>query len=130
MVLAQFFSSFFILILCGLLLNQGYIQWQEEASIATMDALPIIVLSLVGALFLSKMIYLFVQQDFSTQAAPKTSKWIWLTSILVLCTLLLIYFTGWMWLDTLFAVLIGVVLALTSVFFLIDSYWLMLEVED
>lgn len=129
LLLAQFFSSFVILVLCGLLINESYISWQEEATILTKEAFPVIILGLGGALFLSRMIYLFIKDDQADAASQKGQKWISNLSFFVLFSIITVHFTGWMWLDALVASFIGVILGISAVFFLLDSYWNMVDMN-
>lgn len=129
LLLAQFFSSFVILVLCGLLINESYISWHEKVVILTKEAFPVIVLGLGGALFLSRMIYLFISEEQSNTAPQKGSKWISNLSFFILFSLITVHFTGWVWLDALVASFIGIILGISAVFFLLDSYWNMMDMD-
>jgi len=130
LLLAQFFSSFIILVLCGLLINESYISWHENATILTKQAFPVIILGLGGALFLSRMIYLFIKEDQPNTAPEKGRKWISYLSFFVLFSIIIVHFTGWAWLDALVASFIGIILGISAIFFLLDSYWNMMDISN
>ena len=64
-LLAQFFNSLLVLILCGWLINQSYIHWQENTTVLTAEALPILLLSSAGLFFLSRLFIHFNEEPIN-----------------------------------------------------------------
>jgi len=128
-LLAQFFHSFFIILLCGLLISESYIRWQEGITVLTNEALPILLLSFGGLLLLSRL-FVHLSDGHFSQLGHRIACFAfpWLSGGLTV-VLFITHFTGWFWLDNLVAGITACLLGLVALFFLLDGYWNILEAK-
>lgn len=126
-LLAQLLNSFVILLLCGLLMSESYIRWQEGSVVLTSEALPVIILGFGGLVLLSRLLLQFKETSLSQLGRRLASWWFpWLSGSLALF-LFITHLTGWFWLDLLVAFLTACLLGVVALFFLIDGYWNIME---
>ncbi|RMF01174.1 MAG: hypothetical protein D6772_05245, partial [Bacteroidetes bacterium] len=64
LIVLQFFSSFLVLLLCGSLLNEAYINWMESRRIITEEALPVVLLGSSGPFLLARLIAAIVDEHY------------------------------------------------------------------
>jgi Co/Zn/Cd efflux system component len=126
-LLAQFFNSLLVLLLSGWLINQSYIHWQEEVTVLTADALPVLLLSCAGLFFLSRLFLYFNEDQRAFPQQKMLARLLPYLSAGLAFMLLLTHFTGWYWLDNIVGGIMACILAVGAVFFLLDGYWNMLE---
>lgn len=129
-LVVQFFNSFIILLLCGLLLSESYIRWYEGVAIVTAEAIPVVGLGFVGLWLMSRLIVLMANQGF-TPLEHRMAGFVfpWLSATLSI-VLLITHFTGWFWLDNLTAGLVACLVGLGAIFFLVDGYWHIMESRE
>lgn len=128
-LLAQFLNSLMVLLLCGWLINQSYIHWQEGVRVLTADALPVLLLSCAGLFFLSRLLLSINEGQPALSNPFMLARLLPYLSAGLALLLLLTHITGWYWLDNVAGGIMACLLALGSVFFLIDGYWNMLEAK-
>ncbi len=128
-LLAQFLNSFFVFLLCGLLINESYIRWQEGGTVVTSAALLTTVLGFGALVLLCHLLGRLTEgpEDLSTHRL--TSSLIPKLSGVLSLVLLITHLTGWFWLDIVMAFLTAILLGVVSLFFLIDGYWNIMEVD-
>lgn len=128
-LLTQFLSSFFIFLLCGLLINESYIRWMEGGPVMTSAALLTTVLGFGALLLLCRLLTRL------SDGHDQTSGFVFFKSVLprvsggLSLVLLITHLTGWFWLDILVAFFTAILLGVVALFFLIDGYWNIMEVE-
>lgn len=124
---AQLINSLIMVCLCGYLINESYIHWQEEQLILTADALPVTLLGCGGPLLLSRLVF--------RGAGAETSKLGRILGTIILpllsgglaLAMLIIHFTGWEWLDVMAGASTAMVVGLIAIGFLLDAYWNLIE---
>ena len=129
-LLAQLLNSFFIFLLCGLLINESYIRWEEGGTVLTAEALLTTVLSFGGLILLCQLLARLTTEGQAFTSAQRLSKIVLpaLSGSLAF-VLLITHLTGWFWLDIVVAFLTAGILGVVSLFFLIDGYWSIMEVD-
>ncbi|MEL7220285.1 MAG: hypothetical protein AAGJ93_03135 [Bacteroidota bacterium] len=128
-LLAQFINSLLVLLLCGWLINESYIHWQEGVRVLTADALPVLLLSCAGLFFLSRLLLSFGTGQRTFSRPFMIVRYLPYLSAGLAVLLVLTHITEWYWLDNVAGGIMACVLALGAVFFLLDGYWNMLEVK-
>lgn len=129
LVILQFFTSFGVLVLCGLLINESYILWYEGGTIQTNAALPAILLGTGGAFVLSRLFLAIADDHFPPTGRLLVSVFFPALAAGLAVVFIMMYFTGWLWLDRLGAVFAASTTALVATFFLIDGYWNLIEAK-
>ncbi len=127
-LLTQFLSSFFIFLLCGLLVNESYIRWMEGGPVLTSAALLTTVLGF-GALLLLCHLLTRLSDDNQVSVFRRFKSILSIASGTLSLILLVTHLTGWFWLDVAAAFLTAGLMGLVSLFFLLDGYWNIMEVE-
>ena len=128
-LLAQLLNSFFVLLLCGLLMNESYIRWQEGGTVFTSPALITTLLSFGALVLLCHLLGRLSEGPDDLSAHRLTSSLIPKLSGVLSLVLFITHLTGWFWLDIVMAFLTASLLGLVSLFFLIDGYWNIMEVD-
>ncbi|WP_020538994.1 hypothetical protein [Lewinella cohaerens] len=129
-LLAQLLNSFFVLLLCGLLMNESYIRWQEGSPVLTSEALPVIVLGFGGLILLSRLLIQFKEEHFSALSRRLTGSLFPVLSGSLAVVLLITHITGWYWLDIAVAFFTACLLGIVAIFFLLDGYWNIMESSE
>lgn len=128
-LLAQLLNSFFVFLLCGLLMNESYIRWQEGGTVFTSAALVTTLLGFGALVLLCQLLARLTDAQNNTTTRRLTRSWFPMISGGLSFVLLITHLTGWFWLDIIAAFLTASVMGLVSLFFLIDGYWNIMEVE-
>jgi hypothetical protein len=126
-LLAQLLLSFIVLMLCGLLVSESYISWQEGRAVLTSEALPVIVLGFGGLLLVSRLLIRLKEESFSHLGRRLAGTWFPRLSGVLAVVLFITHLTGWFWLDIIVAFMTAVIVAVVALFFLIDGYWNIME---
>ena len=129
-LLAQLLNSFFVLLLCGLLISESYIRWQEGSVVLTSEALPVVVLGFGGLVLLSRLLIQFKEEHFSELSRRMTSSLFPFLSGSLAVVLLITHLTGWYWLDIVVAFFTACILGIVALFFLLDGYWNIMESSE
>lgn len=129
-LLAQLLNSFFVLLLCGLLISESYIRWQEGSVVLTSEALPVVILGFGGLVLLSRLLIQFKGEHFSQLSRRLTGSLFPFLSGGLAVVLLITHITGWYWLDIAVAFLTACLLSIVALFFLIDGYWNIMESSE
>ena len=127
--LAQLLNSVLVFLLCGLLISESYIRWQEGGAVLTSAALLTTLLGFGALLLLCHLLYRLSDEpnDASTR---RIFRFMVPTVSGALCLVTLItHLTGWFWLDVLVAFLTATVMGIVSLFFLLDSYWNIMDMK-
>ncbi|MCB0638732.1 MAG: hypothetical protein KDC54_19015 [Lewinella sp.] len=123
----QFFNGFLILLLSGFLLNQSYIHWQESKTVITGQALPVIWLGFGGLWVLTRLL---ISRELNSGIAlprPSGGQLLALLSGGMAVAVLIVHWTGWVWLDTVLAAGMALLVGLVAAGFTLDAYWHLLE---
>lgn len=128
-LLAQLLNSFFIFLLCGLLINESYIRWQEGGTVLTAEALLTTILSFGGLILLCQLLARLTEGQAFASAQRLTKIVLPAMSGGLAVVLLITHLTGWFWLDIVVAFLTAGMLGVVSLFFLIDGYWNIMEAD-
>lgn len=126
----QFFNGFLILLLSGFLLNQSYIHWQESRTVLTAEALPVIWLGFGGLWLLSRLLLNRLFQVEGEQEGRHGGRWLALLSGGMAMAVVVVHFTGWVWLDTMLAAGMGLLVGVVAAGFTLDAYWQLVENEE
>jgi Co/Zn/Cd efflux system component len=129
-LLAQLLNSFFVILLCGLLMSESYIRWQEGSTVLTSEALPVVLLGFGGLLLLSRLLIQFKGEQFSHLSRRMTSSLFPFLSGSLAVVLLITHLTGWYWLDIAVAFFTACLLGVVALFFLLDGYWNIMESSE
>ena len=129
-LLAQLLNSFFVLLLCGLLMSESYIRWQEGRVVLTSEALPVVVLGFGGLVLLSRLLIQFKEEHFSELSRRLTGSLFPFLSGSLAVVLLITHLTGWYWLDIVVAFFTACILGIVALFFLLDGYWNIMESSE
>ncbi len=129
-LLAQLLNSFFVLLLCGLLMNESYIRWQEGSIVLTSEALPVVLLGFAGLVLLSRLLIQFKEEHFSLLSRRLTGSLFPFLSGSLAVVLLITHVTGWYWLDIVVAFFTACLLGIVAIFFLLDGYWNIMESSE
>ena len=129
-LLAQLLNSFFVLLLCGLLMNESYIRWQEGSTVLTSEALPVVLLGFAGLVLLSRLLIQFKEEHFSVLSRRLTGSLFPFLSGSLAVVLLITHLTGWYWLDIAVAFFTACLLGIVALFFLLDGYWSIMESSE
>ncbi|WP_367389162.1 hypothetical protein [Lewinella sp. LCG006] len=129
-LLAQLLNSFFVLLLCGLLISESYIRWQEGSVVLTSEALPVVILGFGGLVLLSRLLIQFKGEHFSQLSRRLTGSLFPFLSGGLAVVLLITHITGWYWLDIAVAFFTACLLSIVALFFLIDGYWNIMESSE
>ena len=126
----QLVNSVVIVLLCGYLINESYIHWQESRSILTAEALPVALLGSSGLLLLSRLVAGKAAAHLSGFGRRIGTVVLPALSGLVGASMLVIHFTGWSWLDPIMAGATALLFGLVATGFLLDAYWHLIERES
>ncbi|MGH1434689.1 MAG: hypothetical protein ACRBG0_09550 [Lewinella sp.] len=129
-LLAQLLISFFVLLLCGLLMNESYIRWEEGSTVLTSEALPVVILGFGGLILLSRLLIQFKEEHFSALSRRLTGSLFPVLSGSLAVVLLITHLTGWYWLDIAVAFFTACLLGIVAIFFLLDGYWNIMESSE
>lgn len=124
---AQLINSLIMVVLCGYLINESYIHWQEEQLILTADALPVTLLGCGGPLLLSRLVFRGAGAGVSKLGKTLGTIILPLLSGGLAMAMLIIHFTGWEWLDSMAGASTAVIVGLIAIGFLLDAYWNLIE---
>ncbi|MEL6660927.1 MAG: hypothetical protein AAFP77_30110 [Bacteroidota bacterium] len=128
-LLAQFLNSFFVFLLCGLLINESYIRWQEGGTVVTSAALITTLLGFGALVLLCHLLNRLSEGPEHLSTHRLTSSILPKLSGVLSLVLLITHLTGWVWLDIVAAFLTASALGVVALFFLIDGYWNIMEVD-
>ncbi len=125
----QFANSVLMLLLCGYLVNESYIHWQESQSILTAEALAVGLLGCSGLFLLSRLVAGKASAHLSVFGRRIGTVLLPVLSTVIGTALVIIHMTGWSWLDPVIACATALLFGLVAIGFLLDAYWHLLERE-
>jgi divalent metal cation (Fe/Co/Zn/Cd) transporter len=126
----QLILGLVMLVSAGYVINESYVRWCEGAPLSSGDALPVVWLSIGGHWLLALALGRDMRRIWKDAWQNRSLRLLATCSLFTGLCLLVAHFTGWMWLDSLVAAGVAVVLGLLAAGFVLDAYWSMAEMEE
>ena len=118
-ILAALFNALMLFVVAIYIVYEAYQRFSQPAAIQSLGMLSVAVLGLIINLISMRILFASSKESLNVKGAYLEVLSDALGSVGVIIAAIVIYFTGWMWIDTVIAVLIG--------FWVLPRTWLLLK---